>query len=137
MSSTTFLFDSANFLRRRTYEALLIRPPGIALRTSPEPKSPSLPIDFSEIHGRSIAGTSDSGNHVQFIRVSVLAQHEVSTRHAVVDETIGLRTGIGECFCSVAVAVREALIRFHLHKMLVTKRAKFLARLGSRHRPSF
>src|SRR5260370_12406365 len=84
----------------------------------------------------SIVGTSDSGNHVQFIRVSVLAQHEVSTRHAVVDETIGLRTGVRERFCGVALAVQEALIKFHLHMMLVTKCAKFLARLGSRHRPS-
>ena len=31
---------------------------------------------------------------------------------------------------------RRLLIKFHLHMMLVTKRAKFLARLGSRHRPS-
>jgi hypothetical protein len=109
-----FPFDSVNFLRCRTYEALLIRPPPIALRTSPEAKSPFLPIDFSEIHGRSIVGTSHSGNHVQLIGVSVLARHEVSARHAVVDETIGLRTGVGEYLCTVALAVREALIKFHL-----------------------
>jgi hypothetical protein len=52
-----------------------------------------------------------------------------------VDQTIGLRTGICSMF-SVILAVHEALIKPHLRVMLVTKRAKFLARLGSRHRPS-
>jgi hypothetical protein len=54
-----------------------------------------------------------------------------------VDETMGIRTGIREGLYSVALAVREALTKPHLHMMLVTKCAKFLARLGSRHRPSF
>jgi hypothetical protein len=54
-----------------------------------------------------------------------------------VDETMGNRTGIRERLYSVTLAVREALIKPHLHMMLVTKRAKFLARPGSRHRPSF
>jgi hypothetical protein len=54
-----------------------------------------------------------------------------------VDETIRLRTGIRERLFSFTRPVQEALIRPHLHMMLVTKRAKFLARLGSRHRPSF
>src|SRR5712664_3704286 len=94
-------------------------------------------IDFSEIHGRPIVGTSDSGNHVQLIRDSVLAQDEVSTIDVVVDETIGLRTGIRERLWKVVTfAVQEALIKPHLHVMLVTQDAKFLARLGSRHRPS-
>src|SRR6266446_43424 len=89
-----------------------------------------------EIRGRPIVGTSDIGNHVQLIRVSVLAQHEVSTIDVVVDQTIGLRTGIRELLYRVAFAVQEALIKPHLRVMLVTKRAKFLARLGSRHRTS-
>ena len=126
-----------NFLRPQPYEALFIRAPPVALRASPQAKIPFLLIDFSEIHGRPIVRTSDSGNRVQLIRVSVFAQREVSTRDVVVDETMGIRTGIRECLCSVTLAVREALIKPHLHMMLVTKRAKFLARLGSRHRPSF
>jgi hypothetical protein len=69
------------------------------------------------------------------MRVSVLAQDEIPTIDAVVDETIRLRTGIRERMFSVVLAVPEALIRLHLRVMLVTKRAKFLARLGSRHRP--
>ena len=53
---SVFPFDRVYFLRRRTYEALLIRPPLIALRASPEAKAPFLPIDSSEIHRRSIVG---------------------------------------------------------------------------------
>src|SRR5438034_4762002 len=60
--------------------------------------------------GRPIVETSDSGNHVQFIRVSVLTQDEVSTIDVVVDETIRLRTGIRERLCSVTIAVHEAPI---------------------------
>jgi hypothetical protein len=93
-------------------------------------------IDFSEIHGRPIVGTSDVGNRIRFIRDSVLGQDEISTISVVVDETIGLRTGIRERLCTVTFAVQEALIKPHLHMMLMTKRVKFLARLGSRHRPS-
>jgi hypothetical protein len=97
-----------NFLRRRPYEALFIRAPPIASRASPQAKIPFVLLDFSEIHGRPIVRTSDSGNHVQFIRVSVLAQSEVSTRDVVVDETMGNRTGIRERLYSVTLAVREA-----------------------------
>ncbi len=132
----TFPADILNSLRREAYEALLIRASPIALRAYPQSKTPFLLIDLSEIHGRPIVGTSDAGNHVQLIRVSVLAQDEVSTIDVVVDETIGLRTGIDERLCRVTFAVQEALIKPHLHVMLVTKRAKFLARLGSRHRSS-
>jgi hypothetical protein len=64
-----------------------------------------------------------------------LGQDEVSTKDAVVNVTIRLRTGIREHLCGVTIAVHKALIKLHLHVMLVTKRAKFLARLGSRHRP--
>ncbi len=106
------------------------------MRAYPQAKTPFLRIDFSEIHGRPIVETSDAGNHVRLIRDSVLAQDEVSTIDVVVDETIRLRTGIRTRLCSVTFAVQEALIKPHLHVMLVTKRAKFLARLGSRHRPS-
>src|SRR5712664_3891538 len=131
-----FPADILNSLRRQAYEALLIRASPIALRAYPQSKPPFLLIDLSEIHGRPIVGTSDAGNHVQLIRVSVLAQDEVSTIDVVVDETIGLRTGIDERLCRVTFAVQEALIKPHLRVMLVTKRAKFLARLGSRHRAS-
>jgi hypothetical protein len=65
-----------------------------------------------------------------------LAQDEVSTIDVVVDETIGLRAGIRERMFSVTLAVQDPLLKPHYHMMLVTKRAKFLARLGSRHRPS-
>jgi hypothetical protein len=132
----TFPADILNSLRREAYEALLIRASPIALRAYPQSKTPFLLIDLSEIHGRPIVGTSDAGNHVQLIRISVLAQDEVSTIDVVVDETIGLRTGIYERLCRVTFGVQEALIKPHLHVMLVTKRAKFLARLGSRHRSS-
>src|SRR5712664_3507321 len=131
-----FPADILNFLRRQAYEALLIRASPIALRASPQAKVPFVRIDLSEINGRPIVGASDSGNHVQLVRVSVLAQHEVSTIDVVVDQTIGLRTGIRELLYRVTFAVQEALNKSHLHVMLVTKRAKFLARLGSRHRPS-
>jgi len=104
-----FPADILNFLRRQTYEALLIRASPIALGTYPQAKTLFVRIDFSEIHGRPIVGTSDIGNHVQLIRVSVLAQHEVSTIDVVVDQTIGLRTGIRELLCKVTFAVREAL----------------------------
>src|SRR5467141_1715721 len=131
-----FPADILNFLRRQAYEALLIRASPIALRASPQAKVLFVRIDLSEIHGRPIVGASYSGNHVQLVRVSVLAQHEVSTIDVVVDQTIGLRTGIRELLYRVTFAVQEALIKPHLRVMLVTKRAKFLARLGSRHRPS-
>ncbi len=131
-----FPADILNSLRRQAYEALLIRASPIALRASPQAELPFLRIDLSEIHGRPIAETSDAGNHVQPIHVSVLAQDEVSTIDVVVDETIGLRAGIRERMFSVILAVQEALIKPHLRVMLVTKRPKFLARLGSRHRPS-
>ena len=65
--------DILNFLRRQPYEALFIRVPPVALRASSQAKIPFLLIDFNEIHGRPIVQTSDSGNHVQLIRVSVLA----------------------------------------------------------------
>src|SRR6267142_4911437 len=123
-------------LRRQAYEALLIRASPIALRAYPQAKTPFLQIDFSEIHGRPIAETSDAGNHVRLIRVSILAQHEISTIDVVVDEAIGLRTGIRERFCRATFTVQEALIKPHLYVMLVTKHAKFLGRPGSRHRPS-
>ncbi len=80
-----------NSPRRQAYELLLIRASPIALGASPQAKTAFLHIDFSEIHGRPIVGTSDSGNHVQPICVSTLARDEVSTIDAVVDETIGLR----------------------------------------------
>ena len=132
----TFPADIPNSLRCQAYEAILVRASLIALRAYPQAKTPFLRIDFSEIHGRPIVETSDAGNHVRLIRDSVLAQDEVSTIDVVVDETIRLRTGIRTRLCSVTFAVQEALIKPHLHVMLVTKRAKFLARLGSRHRPS-
>ena len=133
----TFPADIPNSPRCQAYEALLVRASPIALRAYPQAKTPFLQIDFSEIHGRPIVETSDAGNHVQLIRVSALAQDEVSAIDVVVDETIGLRTGIRERLCKVATfAVHVALIKPHLHVMLVTKCAKFLARLGTRHRPS-
>src|SRR5437899_8029552 len=125
-----------NLLRRQAYEALLIRASPIALRAYPQAEASLFRIDFREIHGCPIVETSDSGNHVQLIRVSVLAQDEVSTIDVVLDETIGLCTRIRERLCSVTLALHEAPIKPHLHVMLVTKRAKFLARLGSRHGPS-
>ena len=115
--------------------ALFIRASPVALWASPQAKTPFLQIDFSKIHGHPIVGTSDSG-HVQLICVSVLAQDEIPTIDAVVDETSGLRTGIRERMFSVVFAVQEAPIKPHLRVMLVTKRPKFLGRLGSRHRPS-
>src|SRR5260370_20987312 len=76
---TAFPADILNSLRRQAYEALLIRASPIALRAYPQAKSPFPQIAFSEIHGRPIVGTSHSGNHVRFIRDSVLSQDEVST----------------------------------------------------------
>jgi hypothetical protein len=65
-----------------------------------------------------------------------LAQDEVSAIDVVVDETIVLRAGMRERLFKVTFAVQKALIKPHPHVMLVTKCAKFLARLGTRHRPS-
>ena len=62
---------------------------------------------------RPIAGTSDFRNHVHLTRISVSAQDELSTKNVVVDETIGLHTGIGERLCSVILAVQETLIKPH------------------------
>jgi hypothetical protein len=129
-----FPADIPNSLRCQAYEALLIRTSPIALRAFPQTKIPFLPIDFSEIHGRPIVETSDAGNHVQFIHLFVLAQDEVSTIDIVVDETIGLRAGIRVRMFSVTLVVQVPLIKPHYRVMLVTKRAKFLARLGSRHK---
>jgi len=56
-------------------------------------------------------------------------------RAAVVDEAIGLRTGIGTYLCTHAIGPHENLIKVHLDVMLVTKRVNFLARLGNRHMP--
>src|SRR6266481_7865616 len=125
-----------HFLRLQAYQPFLIRASPIALRASPQAKTPFLQIDFSEIHGRPIVGASDSGNPVHPIHVSVLGQHEVSTKDVVVDETIGLRTGIRERMFSVTLTVQDPLIKPYLHVTLVIEHAKFLARLGSRHRPS-
>src|SRR5712664_306744 len=132
----TFPADIPNSPRCQAYEALLVRASPIALRAYPQAKTPFLQIDFSEIHGRPIVETSDAGNHVQLIRVSALAQDEVSTIDVVVDETIRLRTGIRERLCGATFAVQGVLIKPHLHMMIMTKRAKFRARLGSRHGPS-
>jgi hypothetical protein len=131
-----FTAEILNALQSQACEALLIRASPVALRAYPQTITPFLEIDFSEIHGRPIVGTFDSGNHAQLIRVSVLVQEEVSTIDVVVDETIRLRTGIRERLCSVTIAVQKALTKPHPHVMLVTKHAKFLARLGSRHRLS-
>jgi hypothetical protein len=51
-------------------------------------------------------------------------------RAAVVDEAIGLRTGIGMYLCKHATGRHENLIKLHLDVMLVTKHVNFLARLG-------
>jgi hypothetical protein len=56
-------------------------------------------------------------------------------RAAVVDEAIGLRTGIGRYLCTHAIGRHENLIKLHLDVMLVTKRENLLARLGNRHFP--
>ncbi|PYU63837.1 MAG: hypothetical protein DMG49_27700 [Acidobacteria bacterium] len=133
---SVFPFDRVYFLRRQTYEALLIRPPPIALRTSPEAKTPSLPIDFSEIHGRPIVGTAHPRNRVQLISVSVLAQHEVSTRHAVVDETIGHRTRIGRGRRGLTLDHQGNLSPPHVYVMFVAEWVKFLTRLHTRHMAS-
>src|SRR5205809_7295702 len=94
-----------NPLRRQAYEALLIRASPIALRAYPQAKATFLRIGFSKIHGRPIVETSDSGHHVQLIRVSVLAQYEVSTIDVVVDDSIRLRMSIPECLCRVTLAI--------------------------------
>src|SRR6266436_5257967 len=133
----TFPADIPNSLRCQAYEALLVCAPPIALRAYPQAKIPFLQIDLSEIHGRPIVETSDAGNHVQLIRLSALVQDEVSAIDVVVDETIGLRTGIRERLSKVATfAVQEALVKPHRYVMLVIKYAKFLTRLDIKHRPS-
>src|SRR5258705_5023473 len=125
-----------NFLRRRPCQSLLIRVSRIALWASPQAKLFFREIGFREIHGGSIARTLHPWRRFQRVPVSVLVQDEVSVRDAVADETFRLRTGIPKRMCTDNFAVQYPLIRPHLHMMLVTKRAKFLAWLGSRHRPS-
>jgi len=131
-----FPAEILNFLRRGAYQALLIRTSRAALRAFPQAEASLLRIDFRKIHGRPIKETSDFGHHVHLIPVSVLVQDEVSTRGAVMDDTIGLRTGVRERLCRVTIAVQEAPIQPHFRMMFVTKCVKFIARLGSRHNPS-
>ena len=52
------------------------------------------------------------------------------------DETISFRTAVRDLLSSVTLTVQEAPLHSHFQKMLVTKDAKVLARLGSRHIPS-
>ena len=130
-----FPAEILNFLRRGAYQALLIRTSRAALRAFPQAEASLLRIDFRKIHGRPIKETSDFGHHVHLIPVSVLVQDEVSTRGAVMDDTIGLRTGVRERLCRVTIAVQEAPIQPHFRMMFVTKCVKFIARLGSRHNP--
>src|SRR5207302_9324395 len=80
--------------RRNAYHPLLMRPFPAALRAYPQAIFSFVQIDFSEIHGRRIVEAPDCGNHFQIIPMSVLARHEISTRDAVVDAAVGLRTGI-------------------------------------------
>jgi hypothetical protein len=130
--------SSANilrFVRRQAYQAFFIRAFPFALRASPQPKIPLLPIDFREIHGRPIMRTAHFRHHVRLIPVSV-ARNKVSTSDVVVDETIGHCTGIRARLPSVTTAIQGTLMMPHLHVVLVTKSAKFSARLSGRHGPS-
>jgi hypothetical protein len=106
------------------------------LRASPQAKASFLRIDFSEIHGHLIMETSHSGHHVQLTQVSVLTQYEISASDIVMDEAIGLRTDIRLGLYFLTLALQENLVKPHLGVVLVAKRVKFLARLGSRHIPS-
>src|SRR6267378_6459253 len=125
-----------NFLRSRPYQSLFIRVSHIALWASPQAKLFFLEIGFRKIHGGPIARTLHPWRRFQRVPVSVLVQDEVSVRNAVADETFRLRTGIPKCLCTDNLAVQYPLIRPQLRRMFVTKRAKCLAGLGSRHRPS-
>ena len=89
-----FHAEVLNFLRRQAHQALLIRTPRAALRACPPAAASLCRIDFRKIHRRPIVGTSDSGNRVHLVRVSVLGQDEVSTKDVVVNETIRLQQGI-------------------------------------------
>jgi hypothetical protein len=132
-----FSAEILSFLRRAAYQVFFIRTSRAALRACPQAEASLFRIDFRKIHGRSIKETSDFGHHVHPLHISVLAKDEVSARGAVVDETIRLAAGIGDRSSSVTLAVQEARIEPHFQKMFVTKRASALARLVSRHIPSF
>src|SRR5439155_19435184 len=107
-----------------------------ALRSYPHAIFPSVQLDFREIHGRRVVEAPDCGNHFQIIPMSVLARHEISTRDAVVDAAVGLRTGIRGGSPGVW-AVGKALLQPHLHVVLVAKCAKCLAWPACRHTISF
>jgi len=131
-----FPAEILSFLRGQAYQVLLIRASRAALRACPKAEASLFRMDFREIHRHPVKETSDFGQHVHLIPVSVLAQHEVSTMGVVADETIGLRTAIrGRLSCVIPV-IQEAPIQPHFQKMFVTKRAKVFARLSSRHIPS-
>jgi hypothetical protein len=61
------------------------------------------------------------------------AAHRISDTSTGEIPFSGLRTGIRQALIGAIPVLREPLIRPHLHVMLVTKRANFLARLRSRH----
>src|SRR5207245_261738 len=89
-----FPAEILSFLRGQAYQVLLIRASRAALRACPKAEACLFRMDFREIHRHPVKETSDFGQHVHLIPVSVLAQHEVSTMGVVADETIGLRTAI-------------------------------------------
>jgi hypothetical protein len=125
-----------NFLRCQTRQALLIRSSRATLRACPKAKASLFRTDFGEIQRRPIQETSDFGQYVHLIPVSVLAQHEVSTKGVVADETIRLRTAIRGRLSCVPLVAQEAPIQPHFQKVFVTKRPKVLALLRNRHIPS-
>jgi hypothetical protein len=107
-----------------------------ALRTSPQPEASLFRIHFGKIHWHAIKETPDFGHHLNSVIVSVLVQHEVSARGAVMDEAIRLNTAKCDHLSFGTLAVQAVPFQLHFQMMFVTKHMKVLARLGSRHVPS-
>jgi hypothetical protein len=81
-------------------------------------------------------GTMDVGCHLYLISISVLVGDEVSARSMVVDQAIGLRTGVGKYLCLLAAGLQDNLTKRHFNVMLVAKSGKFPFHLETGHTTS-
>jgi hypothetical protein len=109
----------------------------VALRTFPETKAPMFRQNLSQIHGRSIMGTTDVGCYFSLISISVLVGNKVSARSIVVDKAIGLWTTVGQYLSPLADGLQDNLTKAHLNVVLVAKSGKVPCHLCIGHATSF
>ncbi len=82
-------------------------------------------------------GTTDVGYYLELISISVLVGNEVSARSVVVDQAIGLRTGVSKYLCPLAAGLQDSLTKPHPNVMLVAKSGKFPFHLEAGHMTPF